>query len=363
VLHEAWKWLGERELLTRYRDVALRCLEWIDRYGDLDGDGFQEYQTRSPKGYENMGWKDSGHAVVYPDGTPVPQPKALCELQGYVFDARMRMAEVFDALGEPDRAAALRAQAGDLRRRFEEAFWCEPIGSYAFGLDREKRPIETVVSNPGHLLWSGMIDPGRARAVARRLLRRDMWSGWGIRTLSAENPAYNPYLYQLGAVWPHDNGIIALGCRRYGLAEESARIARAVFDAASCFKGYRLPELFSGVPRQRLSFPVQYKQANTPQAWAAGSVFHFIQALLGLRADAPAGRLYVDPALPPWLAHVRLENLEVGRAVLDLRFYRRGGRSAWEVTRQRGRIDVVETPWRPWAQEPARAPERRKAAR
>lgn len=174
VLHEAWKWLGNDSLLRDYRDVALRCLEWIDHYGDLDGDGFQEYQTRSKEGYENMGWRDSGDACVYPDGTPVKQPKALCELQGHVFDAWMRMAEVFDALGERERAAILRSKAADLKSRFEERFWCEDLGYYAFMLDPEKQPVRTVASNAGHLLWSGIASREHAAQVVRRLFEPDM---------------------------------------------------------------------------------------------------------------------------------------------------------------------------------------------
>src|SRR5439155_25980205 len=187
VLHEAWKWLGDDGLLREYRDVALRCLEWIDRYGDLDGDGFQEYKTRSSLGYENVGWKDAGDSVVYPDGSQVHQPKALCELQGYVFDAWWRMAEVFEALDEPDRAGELRRKARRLQAQFEERFWCEESGSYAFTLDPDKRPVPTIASNAGHLLWSGLPRPDRAARVVRRLLEPDMWSGWGIRTLSERN--------------------------------------------------------------------------------------------------------------------------------------------------------------------------------
>jgi glycogen debranching enzyme len=210
-LHEAWKWLGDGALLREYRDVAERCLEWIDRYGDLDGDGFQEYRTRSTLGYENVGWKDAGDAVVYPDGSQVKQPKALCELQGYVFDAWHRMAEVYDALGEPARARELRGKAADLQERFEDRFWCEEVGFYAFTLDSDKQPVPTIASNAGHCLWSGIARLDHAERIVRRLFEPDMWSGWGIRTLSARNPAYNPFSYQLGSVWPHDNGLIALG--------------------------------------------------------------------------------------------------------------------------------------------------------
>ncbi len=348
VLHEAWKWLGDDDLLREYKDTALRCLDWIDRYGDLDGDGFQEYRTRSTQGYENMGWKDASDAVVYPDGTQVPQPKALCELQGYVFDAWMRMAEVFDALQEPDRAAALRQKAANLQERFEAQFWCEDIGTYAFGLDLAKQAIRTVASNAGHCLWSGIARPDHAARVVERLLQPDMWSGWGIRTLSAQNRAYNPTSYQRGSVWPHDNGIIALGFKRYGFSTEAARIARDVSDAASYFVSYRLPELFAGIQRQFGTLPVQYLGASVPQAWAAGSVFHLLQALTGLRADAPNMRLYVDPELPEWLPDLTLHGLSVGAAKVDLRVWREGERSRWDATVHKGEIEIQEQPWQPW---------------
>ena len=348
VLHEAWKWMGDDALIREYRDVALRCLEWIDRYGDLDGDGFQEYQTRSSQGYENMSWKDSGTAIVYPDGSQVKAPKALCELQGYVFDAWMRMAELFDQLGEAPRASDLRRKAADLRRKFEERFWSEDIGFYAFTLDPDKRPVRTIASNPGHLLWSGMVLPEHAARVVKRLMEPDMWSGWGIRTLSAHNPAYNPFSYQRGAVWPHDNGIIALGFKRYGFATEAARIARDISGAASYFVSYQLPELYAGIEHTAGTFPVQYPGANVPQAWAAGSVFHLLRAILGLHADAPNGRLYLDPALPAWLPELTLRGLAVGKAKVDLRFSLEGEATKWEASVRQGSLQVEKKPWGPW---------------
>ncbi|SRR5579884_54557 len=347
-LHEAWKWLGDEELLREHRDTALGCLEWIDKYGDLDGDGFQEYQTFSSQGYENMGWKDSGDAVVYPDGSQVKQPKALCELQGYVFDAWMRMAEVFDALGEPERAAELRRKAAVLQRQFEEFFWCEEIGSYAFCLDPDKKPVATVVSNAGHCLWSGIASPEHAGRVVQRLIQPDMWSGWGIRTLSTQCPAFNPFSYHRGSVWPHDNGIIALGFKRYGFAGEAARVARDISRAASYFVSHRLPELYAGVERRPGTFPVLYREANVPQAWAAGATFHLLQAILGLRGDAPNKRLYVDPVLPAWLADLSLSNLDVGQASVALYFWREGENTRWEVQDLRGELTVQQEPWRPW---------------
>ena len=349
VLHEAWKWLGDDALLREYRDVALRCLEWIDHHGDLDGDGFQEYRTRSRQGYEDMGWKDAGDAVVYPDGSHVPQPKALCELQGYVFDAWMRMAEAFEALGEPERARGLREKGAALQARFEERFWCEDLGCYAYALDPAKRPVRTMASNVGHCLWSGIVNPERAGRVVARFFQPDMWSGWGIRTLSAENPAYNPLSYQRGSVWPHDNGIIALGFKRYGFHAEAARVLRDISEAASYFVSYRLPELYAAIDRRRGTFPVLYPGANVPQGWAAGSVFHLLQAILGLRADAPRQRLSVDAALPRWLPDLTLRGLRVGRATVDLRFWREGERTRWESSVREGTVEVRQDPWRPWS--------------
>lgn len=349
VLHETWKWTGDEALLRKHLDTASRCLAWIDNYGDLDGDGFQEYRARSKQGYENMGWKDSFDAVVYPDGSQVSQPKGLVELQGYAFDARMRMAEVFEAIGEARRAIELRAAAEQLRLKFENAFWCEDIGFYAFGLDPAKQPIKTLASNVGHCLWSGLVRPDRAARVVRRFLEPDFWSGWGIRTLPSGHPAYNPYSYHRGSVWPHDNALIALGFKRYGFGDECARVARDLFEAASYFEGYRLPELYAGLPRQLGSFPVQYLGANIPQAWAAGSVFHLMQAILGLRGDAPRRRLYVHPTLPRWLPDVQLKGVEVGATRLTLKFWREAEASRWEVLDEDGPpIEVVEERWSPW---------------
>jgi glycogen debranching enzyme len=340
-LAEAWRWLGDRQLIEDLRQTALRCLTWIDQFGDLDGDGFQEYQTYSPKGYPNMSWKDAEDAVVYPDGTQVAQPKALCELQGYVYAAKRGMAEVFRALGEHDRADALADEATGLKRRFNEAFWMEEEGTFAFGLDPKKQQIKTVTSNPGHCLWTGIVDEDKAGRLVERLLQPDMWSGWGVRTLSANNPAYNPLSYQRGSVWPHDNAIVAAGMRRYGYRVQANQVARGIFDAAAGFESYRLPEVFAGLERQEESFPVQYLGANIPQAWAAGSVFQLIQMMLGLDADVPNGRLWIDPALPDWMPSLDLRGLKPGRTTLDLRFWHEQGSTRFEVTSQRGsRLDV-----------------------
>ncbi len=339
-LHATWRATGDARMLERHLQTAEGCLAWIDKYGDRDGDGFQEYQTRSPVGYENMGWKDSGDAVMYPDGSLVKGPKALCELQGYVYDAWLRMAEVFEALGKPDRAAQLRTKAAALFARFNEVFWDEELGFYAYALDGNKKKVLSVASNAGHCLWSGIVPAERAKKVVDRLMAPDMWTGWGIRTLSADHAAFNPYNYQTGSVWPHDNGIIAMGFKRYGFHAEAARIAHDVSVAAGHFLLNQLPELYTASERNESNFPVQYIGANVPQAWSAGSAFMFTQAMLGFAPDAPHDKLYVDPHLPKWLPDLTVHDLRVGKHMLDMRFWREADQTLFEVIK--GDRNLVE---------------------
>ena len=330
-LHDAWRATGDLSLLRRHLAIAEGCLQWVETYGDRDNDGFQEYGTRSGDGYENVGWKDSGEAVVNLDGTLVRGPKALCELQGYVYAGWRGMAEVYRALDDPDRAAVLDAKAEALYARFNEVFWDEATGFYAYCLDGEKRPVWTVASNAGHLLWCGLVPPERAARVVARLMQPDMWSGWGIRTLTMDNPSYNPFSYQNGSVWPHDNSLIALGFKRYGFHAEANCVAEGIHRAAGFFMLRQLPELYSGVHRNGASFPVQYLGANVPQAWAAGSVFALLQSMLGLRPDAPNAVLHIDPALPDWLPDITLYGLRVGPYTFDIAFRRDGESTAFEV--------------------------------
>ena len=290
------------------------------RSATANNDGFQEYKTRSSHGHYNQGWKDAGDAIVEADGTLSPLPIATCELQGYVYDAKIRMAEIYDVLDRPEDAKRLRREAKRLYDRFNDRFWWEEEGTYYLGLNGRREPIRSVASNPGHLLQSGIVPPERAERVVRRLMAPDMWSGWGIRTLSSDHPYYNPFSYQTGSVWPHDNATIAGGFRRYGFNAEAAEVAKGIFDAAERLVGQRLPELFSGLPRVAASFPVPYLGANVPQAWAAGSVFRFVAILCGLHAttDADGSRLYVNPALPDWMPEIRIRNLRVGGGSLDV---------------------------------------------
>ncbi len=333
VLSELYRWIGDIDLLKEYREVAENCLSWIDNYGDLDGDGFQEYKSFSSYFYENVSWKDAVDAVVYADGSQVKQPKGLVELQGYVYDAKTRMAEVFSVLGDEKRAQTLLKQAEILKRQFNAAFWMEDWGCYAYGLDPNKRQITSIASNAGQCLWGGIADQDKAERTAKRLLQKDMWSGWGIRTLSSKNPAYNPYMYQLGSVWPQDNGIIAAGFKRYGLADEANKVIRGIFDAIVRFDSYRPPEVFAGVQRDGdVDFPVLYPAgANIPQAWATGTVFHMVRTILGLRADAPHKRLYVQPTLPDWIPELTLQHLRIGPCNVTIHFWREGKTSRWEV--------------------------------
>lgn len=322
VLSYLYHWTGDVDLLRRYLPNAEAAIAWIDRYGDRDSDGFQEYKTRSSHGYYNQGWKDAGDAIREADGTLAALPIGTCELQGYVFDAKNRMAEVYDVLDRPKDARRLRRQAQKLYDRVNEQFWWEEEGTYYLGLNGRKEPIRSVASNAGYLLQSGMVPPERAGRVVRRLMADDMWSGWGVRTLSSDHPAYNPFSYQCGSVWPHDNATIAGGFRRYGYDKEAAMVAKGIFDAAERLVALRLPELFSGLPRVAASFPVPYLGANVPQAWAAGSVFRFVALLCGLHAtvDGDGSKLYVNPALPDWLPDITLENLRLGKGSLALHF-------------------------------------------
>ena len=316
-----------------------RALAWIDRDGDIDDDGLQEYQTRAGDwGYYNQSWKDSGIAIVNSDGTNAKLPIATCELQGYVVAAKREWASVVEqAFDDPATAARLRDEADGLAELVDQRFWWAAEGTYYLGLDGDKQPIETVASNAGHLLWTGAVPPDRASSVAHRLLEDDMWSGWGIRTLSTQHAAYNPLSYQLGSVWPHDNAIIANGLARYGHGRLAARIARGLLDAAQRFQHTRLPEVFAGLARDEGAFPVQYLGANVPQAWASGSIIHLITTLTGTHPDAPSNRLVVSPALPDWLPEVTLTNLRIGDAKVDLHLTP----DHVEVIQARGQLAVI----------------------
>jgi glycogen debranching enzyme len=328
LLHETWCWTGDADLVRELLPNADRALEWIDRYGDVDGDGLVEYARTSEKGLVNQGWKDSGDGVPYPDGRRPEGPIALVEVQGYVYDAKVRLAELFETFGRTDRAAALRTEAAELREAIERKFWLDDIGTYALALDSRKQPVRTITSNAGHLLWSRVPANEHAARVAGHLLGPGLFSGWGIRTLSAEHPAFNPMSYHNGSVWPHDNALNVLGLAMYGRAREALPVVRALHEASGRSDFNRLPELFCGMARQRGVRPVRYPVSCSPQAWASGAFFMLLQAMLGILPEAPARVLHVrNPVLPDFLDELTVARLAIGDARVSLQFRRHGDRT------------------------------------
>ncbi|HEX5731876.1 MAG TPA: glycogen debranching N-terminal domain-containing protein [Blastocatellia bacterium] len=347
---ELWHWTGDKELIRPFIEPSLRALAWLDQHADLDGDGFYEYKTRSTQGVTNQGWKDSGDAIVYEDGSEVKAPIATCEEQGFAYLAKLHLSEVLWWLDEKDHAKRLYAEAAELKKRFNEAFWMTDENFFAMGLDSDKRQIKSVGSNAGHCLATAIVDQELVLKTAGRLIADDMFTGWGIRTLSSAHPSYNPYSYHRGTVWPVEHGTFALACLRYGLFNHMEMICRAQFEAAALFDFYRLPELFSGHQRDAdHPFPALYPFANSPQAWSASAVFCFVQAMLGLYPYAPLNMLLVDPHLPDWLPEITLAGLRVGHARVTIRFYHTpDGRSTYEVLDKRGTLHVIRQP-SPWS--------------
>jgi glycogen debranching enzyme len=318
------------------------ALGWIDCYGDADGDGFVEYHRRSPDGLVHQGWKDSDDAIFHADGAPARGPIALCEVQGYVYAARRAGAALAAALGHTQRAAELAHQAEALRDRFELAFWCEELSTYALALDGDKRPCRVRTSNAGQCLFTGIAAPGRVVRVAETLLAPDSFSGWGVRTVAACEARYNPMAYHNGSVWPHDNALIALGLSRYGLCEGALQIWNGLFGAGLYFELNRMPELFCGFPQVPGEGPVLYPVACAPQAWAAGSVLLLFQACLGLAVNGPERHVsFTRPRLPASLGELRIHNLQVAGAVVDLLLVRHENDVGVNVLRREGDVQVT----------------------
>jgi glycogen debranching enzyme len=308
LLSEYWRLTGhDAFVLARWHNV-LAALAWIDQHGDRDEDGYVEYQTRSPQGLGNQCWKDSWDGIQFADGTIPHLPIATAEIQGYVYDAKRRVAELARRLcGDLELAERLEREATELHARFNQDFWSSARGGYyVVGLDGDKRQIDSMTSNMGHLLWSGVVPTERAAIVADHLMSSEMYSGWGVRTLSADDRGYNPIGYHVGTIWPHDNAIVALGLGRCGFREEANRIAMAQLEAAA-FTGFRLPEVFAGFERSVSRFPVPYPTACSPQAWATGAPFLFIQAMLGL--ESRNGRLHISPHLPEEIGRILIRRL------------------------------------------------------
>jgi glycogen debranching enzyme len=337
-----YRWTLDLDTMRQLRPALDAALRWIDEWGDLDGDGFIEYERRAPAGLINHGWKDSHDSIVHADGSVAHGPIALVEVQGYVYEAKLRIADVYDALGDSPRADQLRADAGALRAAFNEAFWDPDEGFFVLALDGHKQQVRSVTSNPAHCLYCGIVDDDKAAQVAERLMAADMFSGWGIRTLSGSSPAYNPMSYHNGSVWPHDNAIAAAGLKRYGFDAATNRIAAGLFDVASGARDFRLPELFCGFQRDGSRAIVAYPVACIPQAWAATAPFMLLQAMLGISAHAPNNRLTVDrPRLPDWLGAVEVRGIRVGSSKVSLAFRQTGLSTGFSLLEQEGNVRII----------------------
>jgi glycogen debranching enzyme len=308
LLDEYERWTGDADLVCALEPAARAALAWIDQYGDLDGDGYVEYQRRNPRnGLDNQCWKDSPSSILFADGSRAQPPIACCEIQGYAYDARMRCARLAERFwDDPELAGGLRGQAAALRRRFHDDFWIDGGGYYALALDRDKRRVDSLTSNIGHLLWSGILDPEPAAHVAGHLMDERLYSGWGIRTMAAGDGGYNPLEYHDGTVWPHDTSLIAEGLRRYGHRDEAGQLVVALVEAAAGFTA-ALPEVFAGYPRALTESPVEFPTACRPQAWSSGAPLLGLRTLLGMEPDGD--QLTAAPALPEPIGRLELRGV------------------------------------------------------
>lgn len=335
---------GDRRFLTKLWPHIRLALQWIDEYGDPTGMGFTTYARRTDKGLVHQGWKDSHDSIFHSDGTAAEGPIALCEVQAYVYRAKRTAADLARLFGDLDHAERLLKEADSLQDRFERAFWCEELDSYALALDGQGRPCRVRSSNPGHCLYGGIAGEERGVRTARALLNEKFFSGWGIRTVATSEARYNPMSYHNGSVWPHDNAIIATGMAAYGYKQGAMKVLTGIFDASLFLELHRLPELFCGFSRRAGESPTLYPTACSPQAWAAGAGFQLLQACLGLRIDAPHRLVsFVRPVLPPFLERVEIRNLSVGTARLDLVLDRHENEVALRVARRVGEAEVVLT--------------------
>lgn len=316
--HEYYRWTGGLALIRRLLPALQRAIGWLQEYADPGGDGFVTF-TPGASGLLVQSWKDSHDSMTHRTGEAAAGAHAVCEVQGYAYRARLAMASLLRALGSENREQAVQLEraAAAQKVRFNQHFWMSPENYVALALDGARRQVAVISSDPGHCLWTGILEADKARAVAYRLLAPDLFSGWGIRTLATTEPAYSPFSYHNGSVWPHDNSLIALGLARCGYQQEAARVAEAIFGAAAHFPRHRLPELFCGYGADE-GAPVPYPVSCSPQAWAAGAPFALLQALLGLEPDAAQGRLRLAPSLPAWLGRVELQGLQVGGARINL---------------------------------------------
>ncbi len=332
----------DRDFLQELLPHIDLALQWIDKYGDVDGDGFVEYVRHGSKGLVQQGWKDSNDSIFHANGEIAEPPIALCEVQGYVYAAKRAAAKLIASFGDQQRATSLEQQAAELQQKFEEAFWCEDLSTYALALDGHKRLCRVRTSNPGHCLLSGIASPQRAQLVAHTLLSRDFFTGWGVRTVACEESRYNPLSYHNGSVWPHDNALIAAGLARYECGDLAGRILMGLLDVSSFVDLHRLPELFCGLERRAGQGPTLYPVACSPQAWAAGAVFMLLQACLGISIDGHSRKLIFDrPYLPDGIPQLWIRDLRIANNRLDLLLERHAGTVRLEVLEKQGDLQVV----------------------
>ena len=335
---------GDQAFLTQIWPNIVLALQWIDRAGDLDGDGFVEYSRRSTGGLLHQGWKDSEDAVFHADGRAADGPIALCEVQGYVFAAKRHAAQLALTLGHPEQATRLLKEADTLRTQFERHFWCHDLSSYALALDGFKQPCRVKTSNAGHCLWTGIADPKHGMRTAKTLMSEESFNGWGVRTVAATETRFNPMAYHNGSVWPHDNALIAAGMAAYGFKQGALKILGGLFDASLFLGLHRLPELLCGFPRRPGEGPTLYPVACSPQTWSSVAVFLLLQSCLGLRIEAIRSRLsFSQPVLPPFLEHIEMKNLRIGDATVDLLLERHPKDVGINILRQQGQVEVVVT--------------------
>lgn len=340
---ETMRWTGDDALYSDLLPNVMRALEWIDNYGDMDGDGFIEYSSKSRWGLRNQGWKDSYDSLKFVDGKLPEPPIALVEAQGYLYAAKMGMAELLMSRGDKVTGARLAGEAQVLRERFNRDFWMPEAGFYAQALDGSNHQVPGVSSNPGHALYCGIADPDKAAQVVERLMMPDMLCGWGIRTLSSKEPHFNPMSYHNGSVWPHDNAIIVAGLRRYGFHKEAVEVMEQVVEAGIRFKMFRLPELYCGFARdlRYYSVPAEYPVSCSPQAWAAGSILHFCQTMLGIYPGSSHRSLYIKPSLLPNIATVEINRLKLADSTLSIDIEKQDGGTGILVKDNPGEVEVI----------------------
>jgi glycogen debranching enzyme len=320
------------------------ALDWMANYGDLDGDGFIEYAAHGNRGLVQQGWKDSNDSVFHSDGSIAEPPIALCEVQGYVYGAKLAAARLSAALGDERTSSALESQAAEFRDKFEDAFWCKDLNVYALALDGKKRPCRVRASNAGHCLFTGIASPNNGKALAQSLFAHDFYSGWGVRTLATGEARYNPLSYHNGSVWPHDNALIAAGLARYGFKNFAGKILLALMDVSSMLELHRLPELFCGLERREGEGPTLYPVACAPQAWASAAPFLLIQSCLGVSVQGAQNRVVFNrPSLPEGIPQLSIRGLRVGEASVDLLFERQIDTVRVQVLQKQGEVEVVAT--------------------